>query len=74
MRGWRCGCAASSSSSFSLSEADLLNEWTTPVGSAVFAVPPGCRQDGWIGESLLTWLWSRRPRPDPARTHERNHA
>lgn len=37
-----------------LAQADLLNEWTTPVGSAVFAVPPGCGPDGWIGETLLT--------------------
>ncbi|WP_431895445.1 Dyp-type peroxidase [Nonomuraea sp. bgisy101] len=37
-----------------LAEADLLNEWTTPIGSAVFAVPPGCGPDGWIGESLLS--------------------
>ncbi len=36
-----------------LAEADLLNEWTTPVGSAVFAVPPGCSPTGWIGETLL---------------------
>ncbi|MEV7013357.1 Dyp-type peroxidase [Streptosporangium sp. NPDC051022] len=36
-----------------LAEADLLNEWTTPIGSAVFAVPPGCSADGWIGETLL---------------------
>lgn len=37
-----------------LAESDLLNEWITPIGSAVFAVPPGCGPDGWIGESLLT--------------------
>ncbi|MDP9862323.1 MULTISPECIES: Dyp-type peroxidase [Streptosporangium] len=37
-----------------LAEADLLNEWTTPIGSAVFAIPPGCSADGWIGESLLS--------------------
>ncbi|GAA2868419.1 Dyp-type peroxidase [Streptosporangium fragile] len=37
-----------------LAEADLLNEWTTPIGSAVFAVPPGCSADGWIGETLLS--------------------
>lgn len=37
----------------SLAEADLLNEWTTPIGSAVFAIPPGCTGDGWIGETLL---------------------
>ena len=36
-----------------LAEADLLNEWITPIGSAVFAVPPGCQPDGWIGEGLL---------------------
>ncbi|MDF5752809.1 Dyp-type peroxidase [Spongiactinospora sp. TRM90649] len=37
-----------------LAEADLLNEWTTPIGSALFAVPPGCGPDGWIGEGLLS--------------------
>nr|WP_221474223.1 Dyp-type peroxidase [Planomonospora venezuelensis] len=37
-----------------LAEADLLNEWTTPIGSAVFAVPPGCPDGGWIGETLLS--------------------
>lgn len=36
-----------------LDELDLLNEWTTPVGSAVFAVPPGCAPGGFIGETLL---------------------
>ncbi|WP_084350810.1 Dyp-type peroxidase [Millisia brevis] len=36
-----------------LDELDLLNEWTTPIGSAVFAVPPGCAPDGYIGETLL---------------------
>ncbi|MFE9093277.1 Dyp-type peroxidase [Streptomyces sp. NPDC007264] len=36
-----------------LAESDLLNTWTTPVGSAVFAVPPGCAPGGWIGETLL---------------------
>lgn len=36
-----------------LSDLDLLNEWTTPIGSAVFAVPPGCGEDGYIGETLL---------------------
>jgi dye decolorizing peroxidase len=36
-----------------LAEKDLLNEWITPIGSAVFAVPPGCAPDGWIGEQLL---------------------
>lgn len=37
-----------------LDELDLLNEWTTPVGSAVFAIPPGCAEGGFIGETLLT--------------------
>jgi dye decolorizing peroxidase len=36
-----------------LAEKDLLNEWITPIGSAVFAIPPGCAQDGWIGERVL---------------------
>jgi dye decolorizing peroxidase len=36
-----------------LAEADLLNDWTTPIGSAVFAVPPGCQPGGWVGETLL---------------------
>lgn len=36
-----------------LDELDLLNEWTTPIGSAVFAMPPGCAADGYIGETLL---------------------
>lgn len=36
-----------------LAEADLLNVWTTPIGSAVFAIPPGCREGGFVGEGLL---------------------
>lgn len=36
-----------------LDELDLLNEWTTPIGSAVFAVPPGCAEGGFIGEGIL---------------------
>lgn len=36
-----------------LADLDLLNEWTTPIGSAVFAIPPGCREGGFIGETLL---------------------
>nr|WP_206038082.1 Dyp-type peroxidase [Rhodococcus sp. HNM0569] len=35
-----------------LDEMDALNEWTTPVGSAVFAIPPGT-VDGFVGEGLL---------------------
>ncbi|WP_293781191.1 Dyp-type peroxidase [uncultured Aeromicrobium sp.] len=36
-----------------LDELDLLNEWTVPVGSAVFAIPPGCSEGGYVGETLL---------------------
>ncbi|WP_346926395.1 Dyp-type peroxidase [uncultured Arthrobacter sp.] len=36
-----------------LDELDILNQWTTPVGSAVFAIPPGCRPGGFIGEQLF---------------------
>lgn len=37
----------------SLSDIDLLNQWTKPIGSAVFALPPGAPEGGWVGESLL---------------------
>ena len=37
----------------SLAELDLLNQWTTPIGSAVFALPPGASVGGWVGETLL---------------------
>ena len=36
-----------------LAELDLLNEWTTPVGSTVVAVPPGCREGEYLGQSVL---------------------
>lgn len=36
-----------------LAEVDLLNEWTTPIGSAVFAVPPGFGPDQYLGQQLL---------------------
>lgn len=36
-----------------LDELDLLNEWVTAVGSAVFAVPPGCPEGGYVGQALL---------------------
>lgn len=36
-----------------LDEMDMLNQWTTPIGSAVFAIPPGCREGGFIGEGLF---------------------
>jgi len=37
----------------SMDELDLLNEWVTAVGSAVFAVPPGCEEGGYVGQTLL---------------------
>ena len=36
-----------------LDELDLLNEWITPIGSAVFAIPPGCAEGGYIGDTLF---------------------
>jgi dye decolorizing peroxidase len=36
-----------------LAHADMLNLWTTPVGSAIFAIPPGCTEGGYLGDSLL---------------------
>lgn len=36
-----------------LAELDLLNDWTTPVGSAVFAIPPGVGASGFVGETLF---------------------
>ncbi|GAA4372461.1 Dyp-type peroxidase [Agromyces bauzanensis] len=36
-----------------LDEVDLLNQWTAPIGSAVFAIPPGCDEGGYIGETLV---------------------
>lgn len=36
-----------------LAEGDLLNLWTVPVGSAVYAVLPGCAEGDWLGRGLL---------------------
>lgn len=36
-----------------LDEADLMNEWVTHIGSAVFAIPPGWRAGGRLGETLV---------------------
>ncbi|NLU63684.1 Dyp-type peroxidase [Rhodococcus sp. HNM0563] len=36
-----------------LAEHDALNTWTTPVGSAVFVIPPGYGPDGYPGDVLL---------------------
>ncbi|SIO89836.1 Dyp-type peroxidase [Nocardiopsis sp. JB363] len=36
-----------------LDELDLLNEWITHIGSAVFAIPPGCGEGEFIGQPLF---------------------
>ncbi|MDH6280895.1 Dyp-type peroxidase [Prescottella agglutinans] len=36
-----------------LAEADMFNRWSIPIGSAVFAIPPGCREGEYLGEGLL---------------------
>lgn len=36
-----------------LSDLDLLNMWTTPIGSAVFAIPPGCAEGEFVGQSVI---------------------
>ncbi|HEX4670302.1 MAG TPA: iron uptake transporter deferrochelatase/peroxidase subunit [Solirubrobacterales bacterium] len=36
-----------------LGSSDALNEYIKHVGSAVFAVPPGARKGGYVGETLL---------------------
>ncbi|KFF59698.1 peroxidase [Cryobacterium sp. MLB-32] len=36
-----------------LDALDLLNEWITPIGSAVFAIPPGCAEGSYIGDTLF---------------------
>jgi deferrochelatase/peroxidase EfeB len=36
-----------------LAEHDALNEYIQHVGSAVYAVLPGVRRGGWLGEALL---------------------
>lgn len=37
----------------SLDAEDALNEWTTAIGSAVFAIPPGWQAGDWIASRLL---------------------
>jgi deferrochelatase/peroxidase EfeB len=36
-----------------LGSSDTLNEYIKHVGSAIFAVPPGARPGGYVGEALL---------------------
>ena len=42
-----------------LAEQDALAAYTTHVGSAVFAVPPGARPGGFLGEGLFGALRAR---------------
>ncbi|MFC9788835.1 Dyp-type peroxidase [Rhodococcus sp. NPDC127528] len=37
-----------------LSDSDMFNRWTIPIGSAVFAIPPGCREGEYLGQALLS--------------------
>lgn len=37
-----------------LDAVDELNRWTTPVGSALFIVPPGTSEGRWIGDTFFT--------------------
>ncbi len=36
-----------------LAQLDVLNIWTTPIGSAMFAVPPGFAPGEYVGQTLL---------------------
>jgi deferrochelatase/peroxidase EfeB len=36
-----------------LGSSDALNEYIKHVGSGVWAIPPGARRGGWVGETLL---------------------
>ncbi|MDX6264818.1 MAG: dye decolorizing peroxidase [Kribbellaceae bacterium] len=37
-----------------LNAADALNDWTTTIGSAAFAIPAGFGEDGWLGKGWLS--------------------
>jgi dye decolorizing peroxidase len=36
-----------------LARADAMNRWITPVGSAVYVIPPGVRSGQYLGQQLL---------------------
>ena len=36
-----------------LGSSDALNEYIKHVGSALFAVPPGARRGGFVGDGLF---------------------
>jgi deferrochelatase/peroxidase EfeB len=42
-----------------LGATDALNEYIKHVGSGVWAIPPGARRGGWVGETLLGALGRR---------------
>jgi deferrochelatase/peroxidase EfeB len=36
-----------------MSKIDALNQYTTHTGGGLFAIPPGIREGGFIGEAML---------------------
>ncbi|MGI9124057.1 MAG: Dyp-type peroxidase, partial [Mycobacterium sp.] len=36
-----------------LAEFDAMNRWITPIGSAVYVIPPGVAPGDYIGRPLL---------------------
>ncbi|GAB49320.1 Dyp-type peroxidase [Mobilicoccus pelagius] len=36
-----------------LAESDALNTWTTHIGSASYAIPPGAKEGSFVGDTLL---------------------
>ena len=36
-----------------LAQADAMNRWITPIGSAVYVIPPGIEPAGYLGEQLF---------------------
>ncbi|WP_305094081.1 Dyp-type peroxidase [Prescottella sp. R16] len=36
-----------------LADGDMFNRWSTPIGSAVFAIPPGVRAGEYVGQGVL---------------------
>lgn len=38
-----------------LDKLDLMNEWITHVGSAVFAIAPGWQEGEQVGDTLMAW-------------------
>lgn len=36
-----------------LAAMDSLNVWTTPIGSGLYFIPPGCQEGKWVGEGVM---------------------